>query len=97
VVSHRDSPDSDSDGDGGGMRMPFGGAGMMMPFGGGGGMSPFSGFATPRSSVSTGLSPGAHYTGQLYSSRGSANGQPLIQGPRGGTYYMTPSGNKRYV
>jgi len=32
-----------------------------------------------------------------YSSNGSANGRTLYQGPRGGTYYLTASGNKKYV
>jgi len=101
VVSRRDS--SDSDGDGGGMRMPFGGGGMMMPFGGDdmmtlfGGGGGLAGFGSRQSAVSTGLPSGARYTGQLYASNGSANGRPLIQGPRGGTFYMTSGGNKRYI
>eukprot|EP01147_Barroeca_monosierra_P005183 gene5183-7027_t len=32
-----------------------------------------------------------------YSSSGSANGRTLNEGPRGGTFYFTSSGNKRYV
>jgi hypothetical protein len=96
VVSRRDSSDSD----GGGIRMPFGSGGMMMPFGGGGMMTPFGGgggFGSPQSAVSTGLPSGTRYSGQLYASNGSANGRPLIQGPRGGTFYMTSGGNKRYI
>jgi hypothetical protein len=85
--------------EGGGMMMPFEGGGMMMPFGGegGGGMNLFSGFEKPRVTMGNRLPSGAHYTGQTYASRGVANGQPLIQGPRGGTYYITPNGNRRYV
>jgi hypothetical protein len=85
------------------MRMPFGGGGMMMPFGGDdmmtlfGGGGGLAGFGSRQSAVSTGLPSGARYTGQLYASNGSANGRPLIQGPRGGTFYMTSGGNKRYI
>jgi hypothetical protein len=93
VISRRDSSDSD---DGGSeMGMPFGIGGM--PFRGGGGKGSSGGFMTPSFSVPAGLPTGARYTGQVYSSTGSANGRPLIEGPRGGTFYFTPSGNKRYV
>jgi len=97
VTYHGDS--SDDDNGGGGMMMPFGGGGMMTPFGGGGGggMNLFGGFARSQATMGNGLPAGNQYTGQLYASRGVANGRPLIQGPRGGTYYTTPSGGKRYV
>ncbi len=79
--------------------MPFGGGGMMTPSGGGGGggFNSFGGFGRPQSSMGNGLPAGTRYTGQTYVSRGTANGRPLIEGPRGGIYYMTPSGGKRYV
>lgn len=47
--------------------------------------------STPRSSY------GGVYTGSSYVSNGSANGRALYQGPRGGTYYVTRTGRKRYV
>jgi serine/threonine protein kinase len=99
VIYHGDS--SDDDNGGGGMMMPFGGGGMMTPFGGGGGggggINLSGGFARPQALMGNGLPAGNQYTGQIYASRGAANGRPLIQGPRGGTYYVTPSGGKRYV
>lgn len=36
-------------------------------------------------------------TGSSYVSNGSANGRTIFEGPRGGKYYLTASGNKRYV
>jgi len=33
----------------------------------------------------------------VHSSRGSANGRELHEGPRGGHYYMNANGNKTYV
>jgi colicin import membrane protein len=36
-------------------------------------------------------------TGLRHSSSGSANGRELMQGPRGGLYYINSNGNKTYV
>jgi hypothetical protein len=36
-------------------------------------------------------------TGERYVSNGSANGREIYEGPRGGRYYLTASGNKRYL
>ena len=44
--------------------------------------------AAPSSGFSTGL---------RHSSSGSANGRELMQGPRGGLYYINSNGNKTYV
>jgi hypothetical protein len=41
--------------------------------------------------------PSAAAAGAVYRSNGSANGRTLHTGPRGGTYYKTAGGNKRYV
>ena len=40
---------------------------------------------------------GSRGESRTYSSSGSANGRTLHTGSRGGTYYMTSGGNKRYV
>jgi len=37
------------------------------------------------------------FTGTYHQSSGSANGKPLYEGQRGGTYYINESGNKTYV
>ncbi|CAF1176322.1 unnamed protein product [Didymodactylos carnosus] len=42
-------------------------------------------------------SHGGHLTGDFYTSRGSANGRAIYEGARGGHYYMTRGGNKRYL
>jgi hypothetical protein len=49
--------------------------------------------AAPAASAYAYTPPSASY----YESSGSANGRELHVGPRGGTYYNTDSGNKRYV
>jgi serine/threonine protein kinase len=36
-------------------------------------------------------------TGEKYVSRGSANGKDIYEGLRGGRFYLTASGNKRYI
>ena len=40
---------------------------------------------------------GGVYSGSMHSSRGSANGSPIMVGPRGGAYYINKNGNKTYV
>ena len=32
-----------------------------------------------------------------YESKGSANGRPLFQGPKGGKFYITASGGRQYI
>ncbi len=45
-----------------------------------------------------GAAPSSGYsTGLRHSSSGSANGRELMQGPRGGLYYINSNGNKTYV
>ena len=42
-------------------------------------------------------SSGAHFSGQVHQSSGSANGRALQVGARGGTFYINGNGNKTYV
>ncbi|CAF4087441.1 unnamed protein product [Adineta steineri] len=36
-------------------------------------------------------------TGEVYTSRGTANGRPIYQGTKGGLYYLTSTGSKIYL
>lgn len=36
-------------------------------------------------------------TGEIYTSKGNASGRPIYEGPRGGRYYLSPSGSKVYL
>ncbi|CAF4324967.1 unnamed protein product [Adineta steineri] len=36
-------------------------------------------------------------TGEVYTSRGTANGRPIYQGVKGGLYYLTSTGSKIYL
>lgn len=51
----------------------------------------------PSASSSYGGSHGGRFTGEFMSTSGSANGRPIYEGSRGGNYYMTSGGNKRYI
>lgn len=72
---------------------------------GGGGMYPQMSYPPPMpfqamGPVSSGRSSGAHggrFTGEYMATNGSVNGRPIYEGPRGGNYYMTSGGNKRYM
>jgi hypothetical protein len=40
---------------------------------------------------------GGRFTGGTMATRGAANGRPIIKGPDGGFYHLTPSGNRSYL
>ncbi|UJR17072.1 hypothetical protein I4U23_003969 [Adineta vaga] len=42
-------------------------------------------------------SHGGRLTGEVYTSKGTANGRPIYEGAKGGLYYLTPSGAKVYL
>lgn len=42
-------------------------------------------------------SHGGRLTGEVYTSRGTANGRPIYEGVKGGLYYLSPSGSKVYL
>ncbi len=57
-------------------------------------------YAAPMRSTPAAAPPkssGGVFSGSYHSSSGSANGRALFTGPRGGTYYHTASGGKKYV
>ena len=51
----------------------------------------------PSASSSYGGSHGGRFTGEFMSTSGSANGRAIYEGSRGGNYYMTSGGNKKYI
>ena len=40
---------------------------------------------------------GGRLTGEVYTSRGTANGRPIYEGVKGGLYYLTAGGSKVYL
>ncbi len=58
-----------------------------------------TGMSTPARSSSGGMSDiyGGRFTGGTMATRGAANGRPIIKGPDGGFYHLTPSGNRSYL
>lgn len=52
---------------------------------------------SPSVSLKSPTSSHGTYTGMTHVSRGSANGRPILQGPRGGLYYISGSGSRVHV
>ena len=50
-----------------------------------------------RSRPVCGSAHGNRFTGEFMSTTGSANGRPIVEGPRGGLKYLNANGNWTYL